>query len=193
MIDKKVEAETESRINKILEETVCSQYIILNTDAPAFKKWKLENNLLLAEFISHQYPEFTILITSLPENQSLIESALLEKKIARVRYFPTPDIHAMTALIRNSQLVITPDTSIVHLTSAENKPVIAFYLAASEWLPYKISSYVILPKKGDPISSIPFEVVKEGVITMFSNMDSAEKNIIRIVHCDNPLEIEIRK
>lgn len=193
MIDTRIESDTRSNIDTILKETECLQYIVLNIDAPAFKKWSLENNIFLAKFISAQYPQFAIMLTSLPENKDTIADIIRNESIARARYFPTPDIHAMTTLIRNSQLVITPDTSIVHLASAESKPVVAFYLAASEWLPYKINSYVILPKKGEPIKTIPFDVVKEGVIAMLSNKYIPDAYTTYIVHCDEPSKIEARK
>jgi ADP-heptose:LPS heptosyltransferase len=193
MIDRKVESETLMQIKKILTETHDQKYIVLNIDAPSFKKWTLEKNMELAGFISGRYPDLAIMITSLPENQSSLENILRSSHIERVCYFPTPDIHAMTALIRYSSLVITPDTSIVHLASAENKPVVAFYLSAGEWLPYKINSYVILPKKGEAISSIPFDIVKEGVITMLSEEEDSNINTTHIVHCEDPSQVEIRK
>ena len=133
------------------------------------------------------------MLTSLPENKDTTESIIRNESISRFRYFPTYNIHSMSALIRDSQLIITPDTSIVHLASAESKPVVAFYLAASEWLPYKINSYVILPKKGESIKTIPFDVVKEGVITMLSNKFIPDTYTTHIVYCDEPLKIEVRK
>ena len=170
----------------------CSRYLILNVDAPTFKKWTMENNLDIAEFISTHYFDIAIIITSLPENEAFIAGLLRERKIARARYFRTPDIHTMTALIRYSSLVITPDTSIVHLASAENKPVIAFYLTAGEWLPYNIDSYIIIPKVGESISTIPFNLVKNGVEAMLSEKQKRTTPTVRIIRCDNPDNVEIR-
>ena len=123
----------------------------------------------------------------------MIENELQKRQIARVSYFHTPEIQTMTALIRNSSLVITPDTSIVHLASAEAKPIIAFYLAVSEWLPYKINSYIVLPRKGEAISTIPLDIVREAVNTMLSKNYSDDRYTTRIVHCENPLSVEIIK
>ncbi|MFI5263479.1 MAG: glycosyltransferase family 9 protein [Candidatus Kapaibacterium sp.] len=192
IIDKEIKSSVRSKISAMLDEMHCAQYLILNTDAPTFKKWTIENNLALAEFISGHYPEFGIIVTSLPENGNSIVELLKERHIPRVQYFSTPDIHTMTALIRYSSLIITPDTSIVHLASAENKPVVAFYLSAGEWLPYKIDSYVIIPKKGEQISSIPFGLVKEGVIMMLSEEHKKESPKTRIMRCDDPANLEIR-
>ncbi len=193
MIDKSIETKMKSDIASFLEEAHCAKYSILNIDAPAFKKWTMKNNLALAEFISVQYPEMAIIITSMPENRASIEMQLSERHIARVKYFNTPDIHAMTALIRYSSLVITPDTSIVHLAVAENRPIVAFYLAAGEWLPYKVDSYIIIPRVGESISTIPLERVKDGVIAMLGEEHKEGSTMIRIVRCDDPTNVEIRR
>jgi ADP-heptose:LPS heptosyltransferase len=129
----------------------------------------------------------------LPSNREEIEEQLRNTPIERTYYFFTQDIHAMMTLNRYSSLVITPDTSIVHLASAEGKPVIAFYLTAGEWLPFRIPSYVILPKKGDAINTIPFAIVKNGVDVMVSEDHEANPYITRIVRCENPSIVEIRK
>lgn len=192
MIDKNVESETLAQIKTILDKTQSTKYIVLNIDAPSFKKWTIEKNMELAEFISGRCTDLTIMITCLPENRIALENILQSRHIERLYYFPTLDIHAMTSLIRYSSLVITPDTSIVHLASAENKPVVAFYLSAGEWLPYKIDSYVILPKKGEAISTIPFDVVKKGVIAMLSEEKGENTYITHIVRCEDPAQVDIR-
>ncbi len=193
MIDKNIEFRVKAEIKKNLDQAHRTQYIIINIDAPGFKKWTLENNLKLADFISSHYSEYEIFLTSLPENRVSIESSLDKQHISRVRYFPTEDIHAMASLIRYSSLIITPDTSIVHLASAENKPIVAFYLSAGEWLPYKVNAFVIIPKKGDAISTIPFEIARDGVITMLAHSDKDKSPMIRILRCENPNNIETRK
>ncbi len=193
MIDKMIDEETLTKTGKILKEMQCQHYIVLNTDAPAFKKWGLKSNMSTASYISDQYPHYAIMLTSLPQNKNEIESILEQEIIPRARYYPTRDIHEMAALIRYSSLVITPDTSIVHITSAENKPIIAFYLVAGEWLPYKIPSYVILPKKGELISTIPVSLVEKGIHIMLSEKFDANSCITRIIHCENPSKIEVRK
>jgi ADP-heptose:LPS heptosyltransferase len=182
IIDNDIIQHIHPKVQAWLTEINCKEYITINTDAPAFKKWTIENNIALAEYISEAFPEFGIMITSLPENQGSIENILQQKKIPRVAYFTTPNIHVMTALIRFSKLIITPDTSIVHLASAENKPVVAFYLAAGEWLPYKVPYYVILPKKGEAISTIPLDIVQEAVKKILTGQGLPSENII---YCDD--------
>jgi ADP-heptose:LPS heptosyltransferase len=182
IIDPRSDSDTHTRTEDILRSQSLSQYIVLNVDAPAFKRWGLENNLLLADYISATYQDRLIFITSLPSYRTEIEAELAKRSIPRVRYFPTEDIHEMTALIRYSRLVITPDTSIVHLASAENKPVIAFYLAAGEWLPYKVPAFVIVAKTGNTIASIPLQNVNDAVDTMLNQQLTShqETQIVRL-------------
>ncbi|HYM20279.1 MAG TPA: glycosyltransferase family 9 protein [Candidatus Kapabacteria bacterium] len=183
IVDPVVERETSVKIKTILEQENITKYIVLNTDAPAFKRWGTGKNIQLASYISTHYPEYAVLMTALPNYGKEIELHLSSQHIPRVHYFPTDDIHAMTTLIRHSELVVTPDTSIVHLASAENKPVVAFYLAVGEWAPYDIPAYILLPKSGEPISSIPLDSAEEGIRTMLT-IGLPPGEMVRTVRCE---------
>ncbi|MDP4221535.1 MAG: glycosyltransferase family 9 protein, partial [Bacteroidota bacterium] len=192
VIDNSIELSVRQEVGSLLEKPGFSKFVLLNIDAPAFKKWNLADNIKLAQSISNSYPEYAIILTSLPENKVKMEGLLKEADIQRAFYFATPDIQFMTALIRCSSLVITPDTSIVHLASAENKPIVSFHLTAGEWLPYKVDAFVILPVKGEPISSIPFETVWTAVKTMLDERHDRNDRTTRLVYGENPSEVVIR-
>ena len=192
MVSPKTEEVTLKAINEILERHKVSTYVVLNTDAPTVRKWGTENNIQLAEYVSSQHNDLMVMITSLPENQNEWESAIITKNLQRVHYFPTKDILELTILIRYSRLVITPDTGTAHIVSAEEKPIVGLYPEAGEWLPFDIPSYIIIPKPGELINTIPVTLVAKAVTTMLSEEQLDVNNTVRIVRCEEPMKIELR-
>ena len=172
MIDPEREKETKIKIDAILSKDQCTKYIVINTDAPEVRRWGIANNISLAKYIETEFPEYSIMIVSLPENQKTIEEEIPSARLLRTHYFPTENVQYLFSIIRHCALVITPDTGIAHLASAEAKPILGFYPEAGEWLPFKIPTYIILPKYGDLISSIPLDLAKEGLLVLLSELSN---------------------
>ncbi len=193
MIDAQKEIISKKKIDAILLKNSCTEYIVINTDAPEVRKWGIEKNIALAQFIEHEFPAYSIIFVSMPGTRSVIEQAFSDTRLLRTHYFPTDDIQYLFSIIRYSLLVITPDTGIAHLASAESKPTLGFYPEKSEWLPYKIPAYIILPKYGELISSIPVEAAENGIRSLISELRSGTLLLTRIVYCDASSEMEIRK
>jgi ADP-heptose:LPS heptosyltransferase len=85
----------------------------------------------------------------------------------RARLFHSTSIRGMIALIPQVRLVITPDTSIVHIASAFNVPQVALFPPV-EWnlnkfRPLSDSSIVLQPKEGEAIAAIPAENVIKAI------------------------------
>ncbi len=193
MIDVEKEIIAKKKINTILLKDSSTDYLVINTDAPEVRKWGVDKNIALAQFIESEFPAYSIFFVSMPGNRSDIEKAVSDARLFRTHYFSTDDVQDLFSIIRYSSLVITPDTGIAHLASAESKPILGFYPEKSEWLPYRIPAYIILPKYGELISTIPVEAAKNGLRILISELQSGSLLLTRIVQWDTPSEIEIRK
>lgn len=193
LINKESEIKTKSKIDSFLLQDNCKKYIVINTEAPEVRKWGIAKNILLAEFIEKNYPSYLILFTSLPENQEIAEQAILSADLKCSHYFPTSDVQELLSVIRYSSLVITPDTGIAHLVSAENKPILGFYPEANEWLPFETSGYIIVSEQGEPISSITVDAAISGASDMLESLQNNTLSGLKIFRCDDPASIEIRK
>jgi ADP-heptose:LPS heptosyltransferase len=119
-----------------------------------------------------KYPRYGLLISSLKESSNEIKERILKMTRPGAHYQETPSIHHLAALIKLSSLVISPDTSVVHLAEAEQKPVIAFYLEKNDWLPYKIPYISIIPPKGTPIKDIPVSTAKNALSRMLNAIEA---------------------
>ncbi|MEI8134414.1 MAG: glycosyltransferase family 9 protein [bacterium] len=163
MIEPSAYQEALERINSSLSEKGKNKYILINVDAPEVRKWGLQKNLELAKVVESEYPDYVIFMISLPENEDAIKDAIIGSSLKNSKYFNTENFQYLLTLIRQAKLVVTPDTGIAHIASAESIPILGFYPEANEWLPYEIPYYIILPFKGEPIATIPLEVAAKGI------------------------------
>ncbi|MBP6385598.1 MAG: glycosyltransferase family 9 protein [Pseudarcicella sp.] len=71
----------------------------------------------------------SIILISSPEKSQ--EARTIAEKVEKCVYYSTSSINEIYPTIKNTQMVISPDTSIVHLASAYNRPVLGLYGYAS--------------------------------------------------------------
>lgn len=78
--------------------------------------------------------------------QSFGKACRLRSEFSGVYVYPDQTSIADTAImVKGARFVISPDTAVVHISSAFNRPTIGFYLDASPpWLPLSSSARVVL-------------------------------------------------
>ncbi len=171
----KVDTETEGRIKNtvtaLLAKDFSTRYIVINVDSPEVRKWGLENNILLANHIEKVYADISVVMISLPENQEKICQAIQEAHLSRTHHLPTNDILELVSIVRHSYIVVTPDTGIAHVASAEKKPILGFYPEAGEWLPFETNYIVILPEKDKKIKDIPVSSASRNLDLLIKKLD----------------------
>ncbi|MBS1550729.1 MAG: glycosyltransferase family 9 protein [Bacteroidetes bacterium] len=70
---------------------------------------------------------FTLLLTGLEKDQGIINFITENSGEGKIKFIKTDNILETAEVVRRSSFVITPDTSVVHLCSAYNKPIVAVY------------------------------------------------------------------
>ncbi len=152
----------EERTKLLLQTDGATRYIHINLEAKtAFKEYGTNASLELSRKLIEVYPGTSILWTSSPQAAPVIEAFLKEHNLPRIHYFRTSNIHELLALVKGATLVVTPDTSVVHIASAFERPVVALYPVRHEWPPYKTPYRLLLAEREQPVSSIPVEAVLE--------------------------------
>ena len=72
--------------------------------------------------------------------------------------YPTESLLDLAAIIDNLDLIISPDTSIVHMACAFNKPLVAIYrkdmMLFDIWHPISDCNYVVFSDYEDSLKSI---------------------------------------
>ena len=72
----------------------------------------------------------------------------------------------VAALIGAARAVITPDTSIVHIASAMQTPVMGLFTplqVTAEWLPYNVKHRTLFAQPGKPVSALPAAEIQRHV------------------------------
>jgi ADP-heptose:LPS heptosyltransferase len=154
-----ITADSEHYLDRYLDEKNINKYYCLNISANGpdrywqTKKW--------IDFInSIDKKEHEIVLISLPED--LNSAKEIKQSCGHVHNFGSRSIIDIFSLVNRSELVITVDTSIVHIASAFNKPILALYVNLqnfySQYLPLSENYRVVVsPEEGDPISEIRVE------------------------------------
>jgi ADP-heptose:LPS heptosyltransferase len=137
--------------------------ITINLSAGAkIRYWEKEKWIELIKLIIKKYPTFGLIILSTKEDDKLKE--YIHSEISQA-YYPdskTLTIQYFAAYIRISNILITPDTSAVHIASAFGIPTVALYPNYEwnfvSWQPYKIPHRSIRSKM-ESISQISVDDV----------------------------------
>jgi ADP-heptose:LPS heptosyltransferase len=102
--------------------------IAINISAGSITRiWQKENWLKLVNEINQLHPEFEFIIIYMDREKAIVKYITDNYKDKNLKYFSSNDILEISDLISNVNLVITPDTSLVHIASAFNIPIIALY------------------------------------------------------------------
>jgi ADP-heptose:LPS heptosyltransferase len=153
-----VEAENFLRSVNIVPHTPL--FVNLSAGQPR-KRWSEEKYIALITMLRTQFD--AIILTAAPEDRDKAER-ILQKFDANVCLFRAENLRALAALATQCAMVITPDTSLVHVAAAVKVPVVAWYSAKesvlSQWLPYGIPYRAVYTDEYDVTAVSPEEVYK---------------------------------
>jgi ADP-heptose:LPS heptosyltransferase len=157
----------DSTIQKEIQKTFLlhkNKNVLINiSSGNSSRNWQIEHFIKVSEYCISK--KFSVFITFKPADKKYAK--IIGSYVSCVNIFNSPTICYIIALMPFMHLVITPDTSIVHIASAFNIPQVALF-PDIEWNYYKfrpLSSKhaVIMPQKGKNISTIPPERVIEEI------------------------------
>ncbi len=123
--------------------------------------WGISNYNQLINLIVEKYPDFSIIILYSPLHINYAQQLqTMEQKVFLAPVTETFDHFA--ALIEQLSILITPDTSAVHLASAFKIPTVALYIQSNKnlriWDPYQTIHEAIITEIDD-LKTIPVEEV----------------------------------
>lgn len=135
--------------------------------------WGVDNFKQLIKLISGYNINFVLFTT---------ESKLADaKQIADEKFIypPTKDFDIFAAGISKLDMLITPDTSVVHIASMVKMPVFGIYVHYNTdemiWSPYQTDFDCVITKEAN-LKNVTFEEVKMKFIPFFEKHFNAERN-----------------
>lgn len=120
---------SEKRVEEYLKANEISKFVAINFfGASKRRKFKVSKAIDLLGKIQKKYPEYKIIILNSPKDKKTILSIMKIMEQNNIYYnedFKT--INDAISLIRKSEIVVSPDTAIVHIAEGLKKDIIAFY------------------------------------------------------------------
>jgi ADP-heptose:LPS heptosyltransferase len=116
-----------SRVSEFLEENNVKDLIAVNLfGAGKTRKLNLVKSLELLEKLRKSYPGYRIILLDSPRDREDLHKVIEASK--NILYYNNSEtIFDSIAIIKKSEIVVSPDTSIVHIGVGLKKKVIAFY------------------------------------------------------------------
>ncbi len=165
--------ENDEFVSKFLSSNQISDYFVLNISASTTDRmWN--NDKWLELFNQTMKFKQKLIICNAPNQQ---EQALeLSSLLNNAYHFPSRSINDMVSLVVKSIAVITPDTSIVHIAAAFNKPSFSLYNgiedAYAKFYPLSDQSFIMRSPKDDfgiqQISVLESAIILNKMINLFN-------------------------
>ncbi len=154
------------------KERSTSRLVVLNTSSSEmFREWGYENAWEFSKQLTAKLPEVLVFWTGAPDKKEILREFIASRPLARAHYFETPTPTHLAALIGESELVISPDTSVIHIACAERKPVVGLFMEANEFLPYGVPNIVLMPEAEQPLKTISVKSVLDAAMKMLSSRE----------------------
>jgi ADP-heptose:LPS heptosyltransferase len=166
------------KIQSILHRSGKSEYIIINTDASQqYKEWGVENSFALGQKIVNRWPNYHVFFSSAPARSEAIRT-LLSNEQPGLSYLESPSVLHLAVAVRHARATVSPDTSVIHFSSAQHVPVIGLYLEPNEFLPYGTPNRVLFAAKGMPASDIPLNDVYSALEDLLAETNEVHKHLV---------------
>lgn len=126
------------------------------------KYWGKQNNIEFIKHILENYRNCEVLVFS---DKKLRSEAVEIASESKTRLAPlVASFNEFASMIRTCDILLTPDTSVVHLASAWRQPCIVLYSykpnkIAMPWYPYQ-SNYIAITTEADSIDAIEINEVQ---------------------------------
>jgi len=124
----------------VFRSSVGGRFCLVNVSASsAHRMLSAEQYSILLKELSCIHPEWNFILTGAPEHNSFIENMLTGISSNVIHYRTTNDFMDVCALTQISDAVISPNTSIVHVAAAFDRPLLMLTpldeLQGKEWMP----------------------------------------------------------
>jgi ADP-heptose:LPS heptosyltransferase len=169
------EGNPSAKIKQFADKILNKKYIGINLSAgDKQREWSLDKWIQLVSHIEQR-----IIVFAMPDRYEDKEE--IENKFDHVLSSPpTESIDEVAALLKNLTLLISPDTSLIHLASCVNVNVVGLYnsdiIQAERFYPYLIEYKKCISPTRD-IEDIPVDEVGTAVHDILSHRDTEHTEI----------------
>lgn len=117
----------------------------------------VEDAARLCAGVADQHPDHAVIVTFAPEGKARASEIVKRSARPNVRLsFDTGHVLELAALVRECDLLISPDTSLIHMASTYNKKILGFYINTDnfKWFYPASDKYIVMLAKTEEIGRI---------------------------------------
>ncbi len=150
-----------------------SPFIAFNISAGReYREFSVEKNIEIVQHFTIRFPNVPIVIIAMDRDvhKAIAIKQGISDSICEV--FNSKDILDVCAIVKSSKMVVSPDTSLVHIASAYKKPTVAFYSQMTtyiyEWMPFNVPYRALVAPDKKEIEYIPTQDCYNAVCSLWS-------------------------
>ncbi len=154
-----------------------SPFVVYNISAGReYREFSIEKSREILLQCVNTFSSIPIVIIAIEKDVSKAEKILEGLPQGKYITFKSNDILDICAVVSRCTMVISPDTSLVHIASAYKKPTVAFYSEMTtyiyEWMPFNVPyRFLVAPDKLE-IEHIPTADCVEAIQAMWGEIGS---------------------
>lgn len=145
------------------------KFVIYNISAGReYREFSVEKSVEIIQGFAFKFPFTPIVIVAIAKDVPKAERIRELSDVRHLVIFNSNDILDVCAIVQCSTMVVSPDTSLIHIASAYKKPIVAFYSEMTtyiyEWMPFAVPyRFLVAPDKLE-IEHIPTDECYNTVI-----------------------------
>jgi len=174
--------ESENYAEQFLKKNNLQNYPIIGVNISAggnVRFWGIENFKKLLNIIHDSYPEYKVLLLYKPADEKRAQM-IVESNNDVIISPVTSSFDQFASLVKRTSLLITPDTSAVHLASAFGISALVLYVQSDKtlriWEPYNID-YEALITDVDDLSTISVASVKDSLAKLIARQRNKKHSL----------------
>jgi ADP-heptose:LPS heptosyltransferase len=171
-----------SKSSEFIKDKRLDKFVIVNISAGAsYREWGEENFINLLKKLCLKYKNLNFVLLTAANNQEKVLRIYDAFASAQILAYPyTSDIREVAGLIERAAMVISSDTSIIHLASATQRPTLGLYTIINtlpvEWFPFNVPYRIVLAQGLKPVSTISVESAAKAFDELYEEINFNAKS-----------------
>jgi len=159
-----IPAQDKLNVKQILDKIAGKKFLLNISAGIKTREWSTEKWIYTSENIQN---DINVILTGQEKDYDRINLIIEKSQREKIYFVKTKTIFEFAQLIKDCDLIVTPDTSAVHLASCFNTPIVCFYNNV-EWnlkkfAPLSDKQIVLVSKDENSFNSIASEEVIKAI------------------------------
>jgi ADP-heptose:LPS heptosyltransferase len=155
-----IDADSAARVSAFLSANGIDRFVAVNLAAggPA-RDWRPDRCAAFVRLVLERYPELSVVLTRPPEAEdrvAAVQRRVMSPRLVMAPVLPLPDL---IALVHRALIVVTPETSLIHIASACGRPVVVLFGPQHPndvplWLPLGVPYRALASELGGSLNDV---------------------------------------